>query len=66
MIIINCCPQNFAPQVWYPVTPAMGKASFDGPDCIKEVSLLFCADIQLIVLNISNISPMVYWAPEDE
>lgn len=23
--------------MWYPVTPAMGKASFDGPECIKEV-----------------------------
>lgn len=27
-------------QVWYPVTPAMGKSSFDGPECIKEVRLL--------------------------
>lgn len=25
-------------QVWYPVTPAIGKISFDGPDCIKEVT----------------------------
>ncbi|MCL7049014.1 hypothetical protein MKW94_030238 [Papaver nudicaule] len=25
--------------VWYPVTPAMGKASFDGPECIKEIPL---------------------------
>ncbi|KAF5820652.1 putative SOS response associated peptidase (SRAP) [Helianthus annuus] len=25
--------------VWYPVTPAMGKPSFDGPDCIKEVKI---------------------------
>ena len=24
-------------QVWYPVTPAMGKPSFDGPECINEV-----------------------------
>ncbi|XAR60901.1 hypothetical protein NMG60_11034442 [Bertholletia excelsa] len=24
---------------WYPVTPAMGKPSFDGPDCIKEIKL---------------------------
>ncbi|EPS73813.1 hypothetical protein M569_00942, partial [Genlisea aurea] len=23
---------------WYPVTPAMGKVSFDGPDCIREVT----------------------------
>ncbi|KAG8089694.1 hypothetical protein GUJ93_ZPchr0011g27717 [Zizania palustris] len=23
--------------VWYPVTAAMGKTSFDGPECIKEV-----------------------------
>ncbi|CAK7349436.1 unnamed protein product [Dovyalis caffra] len=25
--------------VWYPVTPAMGKSSFDGPECIKEIHL---------------------------
>ncbi|XVF72334.1 hypothetical protein PTKIN_Ptkin12aG0113000 [Pterospermum kingtungense] len=25
--------------VWYPVTPAIGKLSFDGPDCVKEVPL---------------------------
>ncbi|XP_010244070.1 PREDICTED: uncharacterized protein LOC104587981 [Nelumbo nucifera] len=25
--------------VWYPVTPAMGKPSFDGPECIKEIQL---------------------------
>ncbi|KAI3924007.1 hypothetical protein MKW92_027478 [Papaver armeniacum] len=25
--------------VWYPVTSAMGKPSFDGPECIKEISL---------------------------
>ncbi|XP_059432624.1 uncharacterized protein LOC132165919 isoform X2 [Corylus avellana] len=25
--------------VWYPVTPAMGKSSFDGPQCIKEIQL---------------------------
>ncbi|XP_019223406.1 PREDICTED: uncharacterized protein LOC109205179 [Nicotiana attenuata] len=24
---------------WYPVTPAMGKTSFDGPECIKELQL---------------------------
>ncbi|KAI5679899.1 hypothetical protein M9H77_01126 [Catharanthus roseus] len=24
---------------WYPVTPAMGKPSFDGPECIKEIQL---------------------------
>ncbi|XP_042040083.1 abasic site processing protein HMCES-like isoform X2 [Salvia splendens] len=24
---------------WYPVTPAVGKISFDGPECIKEVKL---------------------------
>ncbi|KAA8550550.1 hypothetical protein F0562_002234 [Nyssa sinensis] len=24
---------------WYPVTPAVGKASFDGPECIKEIEL---------------------------
>ncbi|OWM82933.1 uncharacterized protein LOC116189589 isoform X2 [Punica granatum] len=24
---------------WYPVTPAMGKLSFDGPECIKEIQL---------------------------
>lgn len=30
---------NFELQVWYPVTPAMGKASFDGPECVKEIKL---------------------------
>ncbi|KAM3295324.1 hypothetical protein ACQJBY_037915 [Aegilops geniculata] len=25
--------------VWYPVTTAMGKTSFQGPDCIKEVEI---------------------------
>ncbi|KAF8006808.1 hypothetical protein BT93_K0962 [Corymbia citriodora subsp. variegata] len=25
--------------VWYPVTAAMGRASFDGPECIKEIQL---------------------------
>ena len=26
--------------LWYPVTPAMGKPSFDEPECIKEVRIL--------------------------
>lgn len=26
-------------QVWYPVTPAMGRTQFDGPECIKEIKL---------------------------
>ncbi|GLU08037.1 hypothetical protein SLE2022_249660 [Rubroshorea leprosula] len=25
--------------VWYPVTPAIGKLSFDGPECIKEIKI---------------------------
>ncbi|KAJ8634394.1 hypothetical protein MRB53_027730 [Persea americana] len=25
--------------VWYPVTPEMGKPSFNGPECIKEIQL---------------------------
>ncbi|KAJ1375246.1 SOS response associated peptidase-like [Sesbania bispinosa] len=25
--------------VWYPVTSAMGKPSFDGPECIKEIKV---------------------------
>ncbi|MBA0752850.1 hypothetical protein Gogos_005580 [Gossypium gossypioides] len=25
--------------VWYPVTPAIGKLSFEGPECVKEVPL---------------------------
>ncbi|XP_025792767.1 embryonic stem cell-specific 5-hydroxymethylcytosine-binding protein isoform X1 [Panicum hallii] len=29
-------PYEGADLVWYPVTPAMGKTSFDGPECIKE------------------------------
>nr|CAB3498919.1 unnamed protein product [Digitaria exilis] len=30
-------PYEGADLVWYPVTPAMGKTSFDGPECIKEM-----------------------------
>ncbi|KAF8733863.1 hypothetical protein HU200_014715 [Digitaria exilis] len=30
-------PYEGADLVWYPVTPAMGKISFDGPECIKEM-----------------------------
>ncbi|OEL17651.1 hypothetical protein BAE44_0021331 [Dichanthelium oligosanthes] len=30
-------PYEGADLVWYQVTPAMGKTSFDGPECIKEV-----------------------------
>ncbi|CAN1141997.1 Abasic site processing protein HMCES [Linum perenne] len=26
-------------QMWHPVTPAMGRLSFDGPECIKEIRL---------------------------
>ncbi|KAL5676678.1 hypothetical protein ACJX0J_012809, partial [Zea mays] len=29
-------PYEGADLVWYPVTSALGKASFDGPECIKE------------------------------
>ncbi|KAG5017770.1 hypothetical protein JHK82_023370 [Glycine max] len=29
-------PYEESDLVWYPVTSAMGKASFDGPECIKE------------------------------
>ncbi|KAM3240335.1 hypothetical protein ACQJBY_053799 [Aegilops geniculata] len=30
--------------IWYPVTTAMGKTSFQGPDCIKEVvHFVFCS-----------------------
>ncbi|PUZ37549.1 hypothetical protein GQ55_9G128700 [Panicum hallii var. hallii] len=32
-------PYEGADLVWYPVTPAMGKTSFDGPECIKEVRM---------------------------
>lgn len=36
-------------QAWYSVTPAMGKTSFDGPECIKEVliALLFSIHFML-------------------
>ncbi|KAJ4729068.1 Embryonic stem cell-specific 5-hydroxymethylcytosine-binding protein [Melia azedarach] len=30
-------PYEESDLVWYPVTPAMGKPSFDGPECIKEI-----------------------------
>ncbi|KAH9305082.1 hypothetical protein KI387_009486, partial [Taxus chinensis] len=29
-------PYEAADLVWYPVTPAMGRTQFDGPECIKE------------------------------
>ena len=29
--------KSFNHQVWYPVTPAMGKVSFNGPECSNEV-----------------------------
>ncbi|XP_038713852.1 abasic site processing protein HMCES isoform X2 [Tripterygium wilfordii] len=32
-------PYTDSDLAWYPVTPAMGKTSFDGPDCIKEIPL---------------------------
>ncbi|XP_058005912.1 uncharacterized protein LOC110651059 isoform X2 [Hevea brasiliensis] len=31
-------PYDNSDLVWYPVTPAMGKTSFDGPECIKEIN----------------------------
>ncbi|XP_055812955.1 uncharacterized protein LOC129882600 isoform X2 [Solanum dulcamara] len=30
-------PYEESDLAWYPVTPAMGKASFDGPECIKKL-----------------------------
>ncbi|KAK4731672.1 hypothetical protein R3W88_024660 [Solanum pinnatisectum] len=32
-------PYEESDLAWYPVTAAMGKASFDGPECIKELQL---------------------------
>ncbi|KAL5562202.1 hypothetical protein UlMin_031949 [Ulmus minor] len=32
-------PYEESDLVWYPVTPAMGKPSFDEPECIKEIKL---------------------------
>ncbi|KAH7424973.1 hypothetical protein KP509_11G034900 [Ceratopteris richardii] len=32
-------PYELQDLVWYPVTPAMGKMSYDGPDCIKELKV---------------------------
>ncbi|KAG8642017.1 abasic site processing protein YoqW isoform X2 [Manihot esculenta] len=32
-------PYENSDLVWYPVTSAMGKTSFDGPECIKEIHL---------------------------
>nr|CAD1820368.1 unnamed protein product [Ananas comosus var. bracteatus] len=48
-IWLNSCAMNFeavlrpyeGPDlVWYPVTPAVGKRSFDCPECIKEVIVM--------------------------
>ncbi|KAF0916893.1 hypothetical protein E2562_015070 [Oryza meyeriana var. granulata] len=32
-------PYEGADLIWYPVTAAIGKTSFDGPECIKEVRM---------------------------
>eukprot|EP01018_Ginkgo_biloba_P006338 Gb_17169 [translate_table: standard] len=32
-------PYEASDLVWYPVTPAMGRNQFDGPECIKEIKL---------------------------
>ncbi|KAK9281606.1 hypothetical protein L1049_004509 [Liquidambar formosana] len=32
-------PYEGSDLAWYPVTPAVGKPSFDGPECIKEIQL---------------------------
>ncbi|OMO55701.1 hypothetical protein CCACVL1_27071 [Corchorus capsularis] len=32
-------PYENSDLVWYPVTPAIGKLSFQGPECVKEVPL---------------------------
>ncbi|KAH6814431.1 embryonic stem cell-specific 5-hydroxymethylcytosine-binding protein [Perilla frutescens var. frutescens] len=32
-------PYEESDLAWYPVTPAIGKISFDGPECIKEVKM---------------------------
>ncbi|KAK7373511.1 hypothetical protein VNO80_06923 [Phaseolus coccineus] len=32
-------PYEESDLVWYPVTSAMGKTSFDGPECIKEIQV---------------------------
>ncbi|CAN0859146.1 hypothetical protein LINGRAHAP2_LOCUS7582 [Linum grandiflorum] len=29
-------PYENSDLIWHPVTPAMGKFSFDGPECIEE------------------------------
>lgn len=32
-------------QVWYPVTPAMGRPAFNGPECVEEARIsLFLTD----------------------
>ncbi|KAF7845629.1 UPF0361 protein DC12 isogeny [Senna tora] len=32
-------PYEESDLVWYPVTPAMGKTSFNGPECVKEIQI---------------------------
>lgn len=39
---------RFDLQVWYPVTPAIGKPTFDGPECIQQVRL---TSFPLVVYN---------------
>lgn len=44
MLYLNFCDYSFLPgpwwvvfQVWYPVTPDMGRPAFNGPECVEEV-----------------------------
>ncbi|CAM6127680.1 unnamed protein product [Calypogeia fissa] len=36
--------------VWYPVTPAMGKPSFDSPECVKEMKPKVASDSKIAKL----------------
>lgn len=38
-------PYEGSDMVWYPVTPAMGKPAFNGPECVEEARIsLFLTD----------------------
>ncbi|KAL4587907.1 hypothetical protein LXL04_000784 [Taraxacum kok-saghyz] len=47
-------PYEEADLVWYPVTSAMGKPSFDGPECIKEIQVKETKPISMFFAKMEN------------
>lgn len=50
-------PYESQDMVWYPVNPAMGKTSFDGPECIKQMAETKNSISQLFSKQRSSVEP---------